>query len=533
MAHFEGVRRAALRLEQELQIALEQVAADRRGELLCTAAEEALRAGELHEARVLLERAAATGPSRALLARIRYSSGASDQVLAETPERLGAFLAAEARAIQDDDPGLAARLFISAALSLAGELEPALAAAREAIVVARRAGGEAAGSAELAGEIIRVLDGEPARPVALESALTMLDQNAFDAPTQLHRIGVLALWTEDYGTARLVLERLVESLRGTRHYLLPTALDTLAALDFRTGRWSAARSQSAEALRLAEENGQKWQVASCLTTLGVIDACTGREADCRRRLTEARELAPSSKLLFAWTYLAAGLLELALGRPEAAVEELEQLYAGRGVGPNVVPWLTNLVEAHVRSGRLAAAGEALEALDAYARRSKSTSTAAATARCRGLVARSRFDAHFGDALDLHARLSTPFETARTQLCFGERLRRARRLAEARVQLKAALTTFEYLGAAPWSERARHELSATRPKRMPAQDGAIALLTAHELQVAALVVRGATNREAATALFVSPKTIDYHLGNIYRKLEVRSRTELTRLLSRSL
>jgi len=96
-------------------------------------------------------------------------------------------------------------------------------------------------------------------------------------------------------------------------------------------------------------------------------------------------------------------------------------------------------------------------------------------------------------------------------------------------LLSALATFERIGARKWSERARRELSAMR--RRSAGSDALAQLTAHELEVASLVVRGATNREAATALFVAEKTIEYHLRNVYAKLGIRSRTELAQLVLR--
>jgi DNA-binding CsgD family transcriptional regulator len=122
----------------------------------------------------------------------------------------------------------------------------------------------------------------------------------------------------------------------------------------------------------------------------------------------------------------------------------------------------------------------------------------------------------------------PFERARTELCYAERLRRVRRSTEAQAHFRSALGTFEQLGAEPWALRARRGLSGRVAHRRSSRLDAS--LTPHESQVAALVQRGATNNEAAAALFVTPKTIEYHLSHIYRKLGVRSRAELVWVLA---
>ena len=159
---------------------------------------------------------------------------------------------------------------------------------------------------------------------------------------------------------------------------------------------------------------------------------------------------------------------------------------------------------------------------------------AAVGRLRALLApdddmRAQFEA----ALALHDGLPMPFERARTLLCFGERLRRARQRADAREPLKEALETFERLGARGWAERTRTELRATGEQQARRTETAAEQLTPHELQIAVLVAQGMTNREAASALFLSPKTIEYHLGQIYRKLDVRGRAQLARLMAMEL
>jgi DNA-binding NarL/FixJ family response regulator len=143
-----------------------------------------------------------------------------------------------------------------------------------------------------------------------------------------------------------------------------------------------------------------------------------------------------------------------------------------------------------------------------------------------------FAAHFEEALRLHSGDGQPFERARTELAFAERLRRVRQRADARPHLTAALETFERLGAKPWIARAQAELEATGGPTGPRADSTTDAgdLTPSELKIALLVAQGMTNREVAAALFLSPKTVEHHLSHIYRKLDVRSRTQLARLFA---
>ena len=142
------------------------------------------------------------------------------------------------------------------------------------------------------------------------------------------------------------------------------------------------------------------------------------------------------------------------------------------------------------------------------------------------------DAHFARALELHAQTRQPFETARTQLLHGERLRRAKRRADARAPLSAALGRLRAprrrpMGGAHARGAARHRRARpARPRPAIATDE----LTAQELQIALQVAQGRTNREVAAALFLSAKTIEYHLGSIYRKLGIRRRGELAGVLA---
>jgi DNA-binding CsgD family transcriptional regulator len=155
----------------------------------------------------------------------------------------------------------------------------------------------------------------------------------------------------------------------------------------------------------------------------------------------------------------------------------------------------------------------------------------AAMRFRALVvdADAAAEAGFQEALRFHERAGV-FERARTELCFGEQLRRRGRRRDSRMHLGAALEAFEGSGASPWAERARTELRASGLTVRRRQPAAREQLTPQELQIARLVAEGKTNRDVAATLFVTPKTVEYHLTRVYRKLGIHSRSELVRRMA---
>ncbi len=184
----------------------------------------------------------------------------------------------------------------------------------------------------------------------------------------------------------------------------------------------------------------------------------------------------------------------------------------------------DLVEACVRSGRDAEAAAAYAVLEGFARPGAPAWALAQAARCRALLGRDA-EREFAEALRLHTR---PFDRARTQLLYGEHLRRQRKRVQARAQLRAALETLDALGAAPWAERARAELRASGETARKRDPSTLAQLTPQELQVARFVGEGLSNKEVAAQLFLSPRTIDAHLRSVFAKLGVTSRTQLARM-----
>ena len=152
-------------------------------------------------------------------------------------------------------------------------------------------------------------------------------------------------------------------------------------------------------------------------------------------------------------------------------------------------------------------------------------------RSQGLLAAgTACSSYFEQALRLHEQTPDAFEEARTRLAYGERLRRARNRVLAREQLRAAADTFERLDARPWADCARAELAATGETRRQRDPSKIDELTPQELQIALLLTTGRTTRETAAALFLSPKTVEYHLRHVYQKLGIHSRDELEQALA---
>lgn len=199
--------------------------------------------------------------------------------------------------------------------------------------------------------------------------------------------------------------------------------------------------------------------------------------------------------------------------------------------PTVLLATGDLGEALVRAGRVDEAEDLVDRGLRPTAQSGSRWAGWTAARVRGL-SDGTLDAaeRFEEALALHDQLDWPFERARTALCYGEVLRRNRRRSQARAHFHEALQTFDKLGARPWADRTRAELRATGERVRPHRTTASLPLTPQELQVALVVADGATNQEAAASLFLSTKTIEYHLSKIYRKAGLSSRDELAGLVT---
>jgi DNA-binding CsgD family transcriptional regulator len=311
------------------------------------------------------------------------------------------------------------------------------------------------------------------------------------------------------------------------------ALLVAADVAYRLGDWPAADALTLEAIPVAGDNAQPAWKGFALTTRARLTAARGLEHESRDAIGAALEIAEADAITagLAFVHGTIGFLELSLERVDAAIGELERVErlveGSRWEEPTIVPWAPDLVEAHVRAGRAADARRVLAKLEHQAAMTGTAVAGAAAARCRGLL-EDDFEAAFTEALALDDRRPMPFERARTLLAFGRRLHRARRRVEARERLREALAGFERLGAAAWATQAQNELRAAGARRRAARNGG---LTPQEERVAAAVRRGASNREIAAELFLAPKTVEFHLHQIYRKLGARSRTQLVATLVR--
>ncbi|MFI7633679.1 LuxR C-terminal-related transcriptional regulator [Nonomuraea sp. NPDC049400] len=315
---------------------------------------------------------------------------------------------------------------------------------------------------------------------------------------------------------------------------LPVVLEFVATAERIAGRLAESQAIAEEGLELAREAGYTNTVAAHLANLAVVAALRGEEEACRRYAQDALAIAiPHRVGMRAGTAAyALAMLDLGLGRYAAAHERFTAIAAaGPGAGNPSVVWRStpDRIEAAVGAGDPDAAKAALEAYERWSAHAGTPEARALLARCRALAADGADDgapAAFEEALRLHAN---PFESARTGLLLGERLRRAHRPGEARGHLRAAYETFQRAGAEPWARRAQSELRAAGESAQAPHNAALDALTPQELRIAGLVADGLSSKEIAAQLFLSPRTVEYHLYKIYPKLGIGTRTELARLV----
>jgi DNA-binding CsgD family transcriptional regulator len=305
-----------------------------------------------------------------------------------------------------------------------------------------------------------------------------------------------------------------------------SCLQRLALVEVVTGRWSAARASATEALRLARESGQPELSGLGAVWLALLAALKGEEEEFQSWQAATEEVTTRHPIQLAEDELnwARGVHDLASGQFALAVAGFSKI-----MHP-VVARLASLdaVEAAAQAGQPELVGSWLRPLTNFARDTSAPWAQARVSHACALVDRDSAVRHFEDALRHHAAGGRPFERGRTALAYGEFLRRARHRVDARPHLREALDVFDSLGAGPWAERARVELRASGETARRRNPSTLLRLTPQETQVARFAARGLSTREVAAQLFLSPRTVDYHLRNVFTKAGITSRAALSHL-----
>lgn len=355
---------------------------------------------------------------------------------------------------------------------------------------------------------------------------------------ELFRAGTIALLLGDLHEARQSLGRALAAARlEDSSSLIPGVLEYLAYAELRQGRHLQARAHALEGLDAARQSGQP-NVAAHLSAILALTASIAHDLPTvHAHARAALEIAHPHGLLHTITLAewAEARAYLGCGKPEQAAAKLAHLVRpgpGRGHFGLWILAVPCFIEAAVLAGHGPQAVDMLAAYEVWAAMGADPQAPALPARCRALLAPSdRSEDLYRTALEHHDAVFGPFEHARTHLSYGMWLRRRRRPLEAREQLRAALVRFERCGADTWVQQTRSELRAAgEAVTTVGQSGPLALLTPQQLRIARLVAEGATNREVASQLSVSIRTVDYHLRNVFVHLGVRSRMGLARLLT---
>ncbi|WP_199547323.1 LuxR family transcriptional regulator [Streptomyces sp. N35] len=313
---------------------------------------------------------------------------------------------------------------------------------------------------------------------------------------------------------------------------VPYTLNVLAVARLLRGEFADARACVAEGVSVSDELGNTTESLAHRSVEVWLHAVSGDEARCRAL---AEEVLPRARArhrvnaeIAVWGL---GMLDLSARRFGDALDRLEHVSRGPASRDLLVRAVPDLVEAAVRGGMPDRAHGPLAAFRHWAEHVDRPVATGLVLRCRALLAdEGEADALYAEALRLHEGHGGPYEHARTQLLYGEWLRRRRRRAEARGHLAAAGSAFERLGAPPSGERAPGALAAFGERGdEPQRSGPLTLLTPQELQVVRLAAAGHTNKEIAAQLFLSPRTVGHHLYKAYPKLGVTGRAELAHLV----
>lgn len=506
-----------------------------KGRRLLSAAVDATEAGRLRQAQRLLDTATELVPDTSartivttLRARIAFGQGA--------PRLAHDLLLRGAAAVAGDDRAAAGLMLVEAARNAnrLGDADRLVEAAARLRVLDLRPEDDLDLARQSALGTASLLTEGPA--TALPIMRELVDRGSRITPGMHSRrinAAYFALQTGDFRTAWEIARAAADECRANGEISKLAVLHiTLATSEIFLGRFTDATATATEGLHLTAETGRPSRAGCMQGMLAWIAAARGDAARCTELAAASFAHYDTNGIVngLAWAQWARALLDLGQGRFAETWERLEAEMAGPARHQfQTVHFAPDQIEAAARLG-LPADGP-LRRYAAWAEASGLDWVRAVLYRCRALLEPDgeRADELFRTAVRLHASGGRPWESARTALVHGERLRRDRRKSAARAPLRAALETFQRLGAKPWAERARNELRAAGGSDLPAGGtDSLAGLSPQELQIVRLAAAGRTNKEIGAQLFLSPKTVSYHLYRAFPKLNVSSRAQLAGL-----
>ncbi len=521
-----GFEAAAAALQHAAELSPD---AAERGRRLLSAAQNAWLSGRFPEAAELLRLARLLVSHPLLLADVDQSRGWLEFSLGD-PAAGGRILVDAARQVAPTDARRARRMLAAAAESawlcsdrpMGGEIRQVTAGLTPPGDLPDRwaadlLSGFLAFLEEDVGEAVRLLGG------ALCTAQRSGEEHLLrDAAQHAFYVG------DDEAALRLSAREVARARALGAAAELLFSLPRLAQAELLHGNWTAAAANAAEAVRLAEATGQAGLSALPLAWLALIASLRGsrpRADDPARQLESLAETHPLGVFrlpaleILRWGRATEKLVSARPGSAFALLEDLEH--------PVVTAMAAvDLIEAAAQSGHRDVAQQRLTRIEAVAAATRAPWALAVAAHGRGVLSEgSVAQEHFEAALRHHGTASRRFTRGRTSLAYGEALRRARHRVGARAHLADALDVFEALGATRWAERTRMELRACGETAGRRDPSALLRLTPQELQVARFVASGLPTRAVAAQLFLSPRTVDFHLRNVFSKLGISSRTQL--------
>jgi DNA-binding CsgD family transcriptional regulator len=505
-----------------------------RGARALDAAEAMRAAAELDAADALLDTAemaplndlqrARAARTRAALAFTRGRGSGDGPALHQSVRQL--FDAAATLEQHDTQMGQDALLEAVSAAMYTGRLfgQDARVATATSLVGRLRADSNRAAGLLLHGLIVRVLDGCAAAAAPMRAAIAAITPEtwSWQAFPIAHEAVVHEMW-EDESWYRIATDAVRVATETGALAALPAALTTRAGVHLQAGEFASARALIAEARALTTAAGhapvQYHELA--------LAAWIGDEAKATALIDAAARdgAARGEGRISALVGYATAVLHIGLGRYPVAYAALRRACEYEDLG--LYGWnLVELIEAGVR------AGERPAALDALAQLEERT-LAAGTDLALGVLARSRAllsedgaaEDCYREAIERLGGVRMAVQLPRTQLAYGEWLRRENRRSDARAQLRTAHETFSRMGAQAFADRSRRELQATGEKTSRRPAGAGDALTPQEQQIAELAGAGLTNTEIGAQLFISAHTVEWHLRKVFAKLGIRSRREL--------